>query len=45
MNKKKTFTVGLDKTVGRMRTSKQFFGGAPTKEICNKLFILLFILF
>ena len=23
--KKKTFTVGLDKTVGRTRTSKQFF--------------------
>ena len=26
--KKKTFTVGPDKTVGQTRTSKQFFGGA-----------------
>ena len=26
-NQKKTFTVGPDKTVGRTRTSKQFFGG------------------
>ena len=31
--KKKTFTVGPDKMVGRMRTSKQFFfGGGPYND-------------
>ena len=33
-SKKKFFTVGPDKTVGRTRTSKQFFGGALS-DYCN----------